>query len=272
MAGVSTYGYYSYDGRTWTTLGASFSCQAYGIAWSSTQGMFVLVGSGGCLYYSFNGPQWITATPSSVSFTNIYGVAYSKQQNYWVITGSGTTRFAYSSTPTNGASWTAVGTASLFSKGAAVCWSPTLSLWIAVGTAGTTTMASTPNPSTTAFTSVASPPFTTTPSAYGTSCYYGNGYFVATGGPGAAISNTLAYSPDGVTWTGLGKTIFGSSGQGVFYSIDYARWMAVGQDATNKFAYSTNGVSWTPLGQSSTFVGGYGLGLTPWISVANTQT
>jgi len=61
-------------------------------------------------------------------------------------------------------------------------------------------------------------------------------------------NNTLAYSIDGIQWTGLGKTIFGD----VAYSVAYAngKWIAVGGNTPNTIAYSSNGVSWTGVGTS----------------------
>ena len=61
-------------------------------------------------------------------------------------------------------------------------------------------------------------------------------------------NNTLAYSSDGIQWTGLGKTIFGD----VAHSVAYAngKWIAVGGNTPNTIAYSSNGVSWTGVGTS----------------------
>lgn len=61
-------------------------------------------------------------------------------------------------------------------------------------------------------------------------------------------SNNIAYSTDGINWTGVtGKSIFSSIGFGVAWSG--TRWVAVG-DGTNSIAYSNNGISWTGLGKS----------------------
>jgi len=74
-------------------------------------------------------------------------------------------------------------------------------------------------------------------------------------GVGGAV-NTLAYSNDGITWTGLGKSIFSNYGYGVAWNG--TRWIAVG-DGTNTIAYSSNGTTWTGLG-STIFTGiGYGV-------------
>jgi hypothetical protein len=57
--------------------------------------------------------------------------------------------------------------------------------------------------------------------------------------------NTLAYSYDGVSWTGLGNTIFSTSGNCVGWNGNM--WIA-GGSGTNTVAYSYNGIDWTGLG------------------------
>lgn len=65
---------------------------------------------------------------------------------------------------------------------------------------------------------------------------------------GYDITNTLAYSMDeGVTWTGLGKTIFTGSGSSV--SWNGQMWVAMGY-GTNSTAYSYNGTYWYGGGTS----------------------
>lgn len=57
-------------------------------------------------------------------------------------------------------------------------------------------------------------------------------------------TNTLAYSSDGINWTGLGTTIF-TVGRSVAWNGSV--WVAAGQ-GTNTLAYSANGSNWTGLG------------------------
>jgi len=54
-------------------------------------------------------------------------------------------------------------------------------------------------------------------------------------------SNTLAYSYDGLRWTSLGATIFSASGNGVAWNGSL--WVAVG-GGTNSIVYSTDGLGW----------------------------
>jgi hypothetical protein len=82
-------------------------------------------------------------------------------------------------------------------------------------------------------------------------------------------SNTLAYSADGTSWTGLGSTIF-TRGTAVAWGT--SNWVAVG-GGSNTLAYSANGTSWTGLG-STIFVGsGTAIGWngTQWLAGGGNQ-
>jgi hypothetical protein len=70
-------------------------------------------------------------------------------------------------------------------------------------------------------------------------------------------TNTIAYSSDGITWTGLGKTIFSAYGNGVAWNG--TRWVAVGYGTTNSIAYSSDGITWTEAGTSIFSGEGYGV-------------
>ena len=61
-------------------------------------------------------------------------------------------------------------------------------------------------------------------------------------------NNTIAYSYDGITWTGLGKTIIENSGNGVAWNGKM--WVAVGGGTNNTIAYSYDGINWTGLGKN----------------------
>jgi len=83
-------------------------------------------------------------------------------------------------------------------------------------------------------------------------------------------TNTIAYSTNGITWTGLGASIFSVSGYGVSYSAKLNTWVAVGE-GTNTIAYSTDGINWIGLGKSILSVSGRGVAyssqLNRWIAV-----
>ena len=89
-------------------------------------------------------------------------------------------------------------------------------------------------------------------------------------------TNTIAYSNDGLTWTGLGvaspASPFTTSGFGVAWNG--TRWVAVGQ-GTNSIAYSSDGITWTGIGTSIFSVYGRGVAWngTRWVAVgAGTNT
>jgi len=68
-----------------------------------------------------------------------------------------------------------------------------------------------------------------------------NGSLWVAGGEG---TNTLAYSIDGINWTGLGTSIF-TVGRSVAWNGSV--WVAAGE-GTNTLAYSADGSNWTGLG------------------------
>jgi hypothetical protein len=61
--------------------------------------------------------------------------------------------------------------------------------------------------------------------------------------------DSIAYSYDGITWTGITLlTIFSSQSRGI--SWNGTRFIAVGQ-GINTVAYSSDGITWTGLGSTS---------------------
>ena len=69
------------------------------------------------------------------------------------------------------------------------------------------------------------------------------------GGQGA--TNNLAYSSDGINWTGLGIITFGTYTKAVAWNG--TRWVAGGvgyNTPPNSLAYSNDGINWTGLGKS----------------------
>jgi hypothetical protein len=67
-------------------------------------------------------------------------------------------------------------------------------------------------------------------------------------------TNSIAYSADGITWTGLGTGTFSTYGVGVAWNG--TRWVAVGR-GTNSIAWSADGVTWTGLGTGTFSTLGY---------------
>ena len=68
--------------------------------------------------------------------------------------------------------------------------------------------------------------------------------------------NTLAYSKDGITWTGSGATLYGNTPARICYNVAYSPtqdlWVSTGDGTNgNTIGYSTDGVTWTGLGKST---------------------
>jgi len=91
-----------------------------------------------------------------------------------------------------------------------------------------------------------------------------NGTILVAGGGNGSPLNSLCYSNDsGITWTGLGISIFSYACYGMVYNPNSGMFVAVGQ-GTNSIAYSYNGINWTGLGTTLfttgrciDYIGGY---------------
>jgi len=55
--------------------------------------------------------------------------------------------------------------------------------------------------------------------------------------------NTIAYSDNGTTWTGLGTSVFSIRGKNVVFDVSANKWYATGE-GTNTMMTSTNGINW----------------------------
>jgi hypothetical protein len=287
----------SSDGITWTARGSSvFSASVTGmtgykttneIAVSSTLGKHLLTGSGtNSLGFTSTGSSFNGLTRLTTFSTQGNAVNYDPVSSKWVAVGQGGNTIATSS---DGFSWTGCGATTFTTAGTDVIYDG--SKWIAAGQGGNMLATSSDGGTTwsgqnlsyfTGANSVnyASPLNATTstttydaslnPSTVTVSCPS----YVATGkrlpvwvAVGSGTVNSIAISTDGITWTGLGKTIFSSSASKVAYANGL--WVAVGT-GTNNIATSTDGFAWT--GRNTTaFYGGvkgiaYGNGL--WVVVA----
>ncbi len=93
--------------------------------------------------------------------------------------------------------------------------------------------------------------------------------WVAVGDNNGDGSNTIAYSYDGIVWTGLGN-IFSINGSGIAWNG--TMWVAVGYSGTpstsNTIVYSYDGINWTGLGDTIfTFGSGIAWNGTMWVAV-----
>jgi collagen type VII alpha len=220
---------YSFDGTLWNGLGTSlFSTAGYAVAWNGE--MFTAGGSGGnTLAYSRCGRIWSSATGGL--FTSVYGLAWSGRE--WVAVGSGANYYAIS---TDGITWTGCGTAVFTSGGRCVKYHPS-GYFLAGGVGATNISISTDGITWTSANSV----MTTDVLGLDFRMDTTNPMWVAVG----AGTNTMAYSENGTTWTGLGTSLFSTSGHAVSWLG--SKWLALGI-GTNTLAWSRNGLTWMGLG------------------------
>ena len=245
---------YSTDGNTFTGLGnTSFSGNVLAIVYSSTLKVW-LAGGGGTntLAYSPDGKTW-TGLGNILATISGRGFAYSPTLNRWVAGGTGTNTLAYATDPTTvgGANgWTASssGTSVFTNLCLSIAWSPTLNLFVGGGILSVVSQA------VIAFSSDGiawTPEDDTGSNGNGNSIFAGIGaqcsaiaahptsnLFLA-GGGGSGNTHTLAFSTDGKTWTGLGKTIISFSVNTFAYSPTLNIWVA-GGTGTNTLAYATD--------------------------------
>ena len=229
---------YSSDGISWTGLGTTIFTYGYCVSYGNN--LWVAGGYGvKCLAWSNNGKSWSVLNNSIM--ISVYGIAYGN--GTWVVAGEGANSLGYSNT---GISWTGSGN-TFFSKG--LCAAYGNNIWVAGGNNGTIFVSydgiSWYASNSLIFSECRSVAYNTV-----------NNVWVAGGVAGVGI-HTLAYSTNsGITWTGLGKTIFSTIVNRVLYRN--GSWYAVGS-GTNTLASSSSGSSsWTPI-KSSIFLNAYGM-------------
>ena len=256
---------YSYDGLRWwppaLTGGGQFSY------WSGTYS--IIGGAGGTsLIYGTNGSNFRPGS-TAATFARWWGVGWNGSLYVGVGTpgavnygnsNSSNTSIAYS---TDLQKWYfAPFTTTIFATGAyGVCWSPSLSIWVAVGQ-GTYTTAISLNGSnwvgraTTAL-------FTT--AGYSVLWNSTNNIFVAVG---YGTGTTIATSPDGSNWTAVATTtLWGVSpagGYGIAWNSTNNTYVAVGISTatmSNSIAYCPNGnaTGWVGAGSNIFTTAGWGV-------------
>jgi hypothetical protein len=203
--------------------------------------MWVAVGQGtNTTAYSYDGIIWYTAT-------NTMNLSIANNSNMWVSMGNGGTTSSYSY---DGISWTNASSAP-FTNGYAITWNG--QFWVAAGQ-GTNSLAYSYNGS--AWTGVTT---TSIFSSYGYDIY--SNYQIKPRPyiqhPTIALGqgvNTIVYSPDGISWTSLGNTVFSTVGRRTFWNGKI--WVACGQGG-NSLAYSYDGSKWIGLGATVFTTSGY---------------
>jgi hypothetical protein len=175
--------------------------------------------------------SWITLAAATTTFTGSNGFvsAIAFDGSKWVAGGSNYGHMAYS---TDGTTWTGITETEEIFNG----WINGLAYgggkFVAVGNINNLTGIAWANASDiTKWTAVAVTPFPDATFTEIGAIAYGNGYFVAIG----SSSSAAAYSPDGITWTKIVDTKFGTNAiNGITYGN--GKFVIVGGDGT--IAYS----------------------------------
>ena len=293
----------SLDGITWTNRGSTgIATVGYGICWFAGAGIWVAVGNGtNCIATgTADATSWQGYTGTSIFSTSGWAVAAGP--NLVVAVGENTSAIA--SSP-DGITWTQRSAANvIFGRGRGVAYSPTLNIWVAVGSLATHSIAYSLN-GLTWIGVTGNTIFSTT----GLGVSWNGSFFIAVGqgtnveatswdginwrggsppaqgipllhcvGTRPAImvaggqgTNTLASSWDGgLTWAPRGNAIFTTG----CYCVAWNGliWVAGGQ-GTNNFATSTDGVNWTGRGTTIITTAVYGVvwahSLSLWVAVGS---
>ncbi len=242
----------STDGAaTFTPLAASALLPMAGYAVVYGQGKWVAVGQGPTSSIAWSG-DGVIYTPSSFGLLLGRGVTYSEELGIFVAVGS-VPSIAWSN---DGVTWTGLGSRPFLNSGFGVAYGQRK--FVAFGHA---------NPNPIAYSSDGKV-WTEIASSASIFLYGMGGVYAQTldrwvaGGIDGGVGNTLAYSPDGISWTGLGSNIFTGACNSVAFSVSQSRFVAVGNGARNVVAYSSDGVLWTGLGSilfSTGTSGGWGV-------------
>jgi hypothetical protein len=253
--------YYSNDGKTWTAAASTSTplvVGVYGIGYNGT--MYVCVGNNNgssSVAYSYDGITWTTTPTGSVlaSTSNISG-SVSWDSNKWVICGSysnlSAINFIYYSY--DGINWIA-STSLNSAAGNGIVWNGNKFVITTTIPTSSGTQIYTSNDGIT-WTVNSSNTFGNNAQALAWSINQPNSgqqlTNVAIQQPTLALgagTNSIAYSYDGISWRGLGKTIFTTSGQGACWNGKI--WVAGGiSSAVGVIAYSYDGINWTIATQS----------------------
>jgi hypothetical protein len=242
-AGTNSKIWYSYDGINWVaSIVAVFATNAISAFWSGTK--WVVTGTSNntsSIAYSYDGISWTLAQPAMLNATaTIYGgVAWSQSLGIWVacgtVIGSGNQGVYYSY---DGINWTPPSTSILLGC-TSVVWAGNrfvLGYGVAANNGGVYYSAD--GLTWTVGTN------TTATNVYGL-CWSNNLPNIIIRQPTLAFgsgTNTIAYSYDGIRWTGLGSTVFTTIGYNACWNGNI--WVAVGE-GTNEIAYSYDGINWS---------------------------
>jgi hypothetical protein len=264
---------YSYDGMNWSAV-SSLPMTTYAVGWN---GLVWLVGGNvnTTLYYSYDGITWISTgqAPLSDGPRDLIWTG-----NRWVIVGNNggsSNQIFFTINPLGTSGWTA-STNSGSNHTIGLCWnnkilscinSTGLIMYSPDGTSFTNTSTSADGSAIIRWNGRVFVLLTTNNLFYSYNGIQWISYPISSA-PGFCVeynhrrlntirfqrrlaiaggtnTNTLAFSLDGITWVGLGTSVFNSTGSSVVYNGKI--WVAVGS-STNTIAYSYNGYTWVGLG------------------------
>jgi hypothetical protein len=236
---------YTYDGISWNGLGNTiFNSNGNSAIYGKDK--WVAVGRStsygfGNIAYSYDGKSW-TVIDKVKSIIQGHGTDIAYGNGNWIIVGNENMAISPDTTMSDPSSWTKIvqpqlksfkcivyannkwfiGGESYFSNSLLYCNDNDLSNWINISP----------------YSSNATESVSTNAIAYGR-----DGIWVCVN---SSSNSTISYSNNnGISWNGLGKTIFSIEGKSVCYGNEI--WVAVGS-GTNNVAYSSDGVNWTGSG------------------------
>ena len=203
----------------------------------SCDDLYVTVGAGsaGQIAYSYDGYSWTMSPDTTLFSARGYGVDYNGL--LYVAVGQGSEHSIIVSL--NGINWEGYGKTIFTTRGYVVRYEN--NIWVAAGE-GTNTLAYSFNGQTWEICANSAGGLAST--IFDTNCRgiaYNGLIWVAIG---SGTSHTLAYSHDGITWTGLGKTAISSNG---FCVESNGEVFLAGGQGGNKLVRSNNGVNWTAV-------------------------
>ena len=240
----------SLNGINWTAVSIPNMTAVFSVAWGP--GKWIAVGLGSGTYTRAESSDGITWTPYTSStggfFTGAaYGIIWS--QGIWL--AAGTPNGSGILFSLDGENWIPQIVA-VFTTGR--CVSSNGTLFLSGGSGASSKLAYSLEGT---VWSALSSPFTDQVNAIA----WGESMWVAVG----QGTHTLAYSYNGITWIGLGTSIFSTAGNGVVWTG--SGWIATGQ-GTNTLATSLDGITW--VGQGSTTITISGICASPQLLQPNT--
>jgi hypothetical protein len=228
---------YSYDGITWVKCeNTPFNGACDSVVWSGTK--FVASGIGGIVMYSADGITWTYST--SITQRGQW-IAYNG--SIFIIVG-GYSKVFHSS---DGITWTEKANTLTSGTARGIVW--TGKMWLIFAESTSNIPYSYDGITWYNNTSLFTTTIGGTVGTNGIQGYSQSANSIQLYQPHLAFGtgdNTMAYSNDGITWTGLGKTMFDTWGSNAVYNGTL--WVACGNGTVNSMAYSYDGLNWTGLG------------------------